>query len=123
MKLYGFFRSSAAFRVRIALNLKGLDYEIDPIVPFFGDQPFWAHCLNQRGVAPPALERKNLTADALAAALRATQQPAMIEAAAALGRSVRAENGIDEALRWLRMWDLLPAIATYAAGKRIRTTA
>jgi maleylacetoacetate isomerase len=27
MKLYGFHRSSAAFRVRIALNLKGLDYE------------------------------------------------------------------------------------------------
>jgi maleylacetoacetate isomerase/maleylpyruvate isomerase len=26
-KLYGFFRSSAAYRVRIALNLKGLDYE------------------------------------------------------------------------------------------------
>jgi maleylacetoacetate isomerase len=27
MKLYGYFRSSAAFRVRIALNLKGLRYE------------------------------------------------------------------------------------------------
>ncbi|MGE5202490.1 MAG: maleylacetoacetate isomerase [Acidobacteriota bacterium] len=27
MKLHGYFRSSAAFRVRIALNLKGLDYE------------------------------------------------------------------------------------------------
>ena len=27
MKLFGYFRSSAAFRVRIALNLKGLEYE------------------------------------------------------------------------------------------------
>ena len=27
MKLYTYFRSSAAFRVRIALNLKGLKYE------------------------------------------------------------------------------------------------
>jgi maleylpyruvate isomerase len=27
VKLYGFFRSSAAFRVRIALNLKGVSYE------------------------------------------------------------------------------------------------
>lgn len=31
MKLYSYFRSSAAFRVRIALNLKKLDYEIAAI--------------------------------------------------------------------------------------------
>ncbi|NNM58923.1 MAG: maleylacetoacetate isomerase [Legionellales bacterium] len=31
MKLYSYFRSSAAFRVRIALNLKNVDYEIIPI--------------------------------------------------------------------------------------------
>lgn len=30
-QLYSFWRSSAAFRVRIALNLKGIDYEIIPI--------------------------------------------------------------------------------------------
>lgn len=31
MKLYSYFRSSAAYRVRIALNLKGLNYETVPV--------------------------------------------------------------------------------------------
>ncbi|MBT8090447.1 MAG: maleylacetoacetate isomerase [Gammaproteobacteria bacterium] len=31
MRLYSYWRSSAAYRVRIALNLKGLDYEILPV--------------------------------------------------------------------------------------------
>jgi maleylacetoacetate isomerase len=31
IKLYSYWRSSAAYRVRIALNLKGLPYEIEPV--------------------------------------------------------------------------------------------
>jgi maleylacetoacetate isomerase len=56
MKLYGFFRSSAAFRVRIALNLKKLDYENAFIHLRRGDQaapPFLG--INPQGLVP-ALE-------------------------------------------------------------------
>ena len=58
MKLYTYFRSSAAFRVRIALNLKGLPYEAVPVhlVREGGEQ----HRAGYRAVNPaglvPALE-------------------------------------------------------------------
>src|SRR5258708_18323552 len=56
MKLYGYFRSSAAFRVRIALNLKRLDYENAFIHLRRGDQarPEFLG-LNPQGLVP-ALE-------------------------------------------------------------------
>lgn len=37
MKLHNYFRSSASFRVRIALNLKGLDYDYIPVHLARGD--------------------------------------------------------------------------------------
>ena len=56
MKLYGYFRSSAAFRVRIALNLKQLDYENAFVHLRRGDQtqPEFLR-LNPQGLVP-ALE-------------------------------------------------------------------
>jgi maleylacetoacetate isomerase len=38
MRLYTYFRSSAAYRVRIALNLKGVDYEAVPVNLLKGEQ-------------------------------------------------------------------------------------
>jgi maleylacetoacetate isomerase len=56
MKLYGYFRSSAAFRVRIALNLKQLDYESAFIHLRRGDQRQPAFLsVNPQGLVP-ALE-------------------------------------------------------------------
>ena len=56
MKLYGYFRSSAAFRVRIALNLKKLSYESAFIHLRRGDQrqPGFLE-INPQGLVP-ALE-------------------------------------------------------------------
>lgn len=53
--LYSYFRSSAAYRVRIALNLKGLDYEIVPVhlVRDGGEQLKPAYrALNVNGLVP-----------------------------------------------------------------------
>lgn len=53
VKLYSYFRSSASYRVRIALNLKGLAYEYLPVhlLRDGGQQ----HSPSYRGVAPEGL--------------------------------------------------------------------
>lgn len=56
MKLYTYFRSSSSFRVRIALNLKGLDYEPEFIHLVKGEQSSKNYlALNPQGLVP-ALE-------------------------------------------------------------------
>lgn len=53
MKLYNYFRSSASYRVRIALNLKGLAYNYLPVhLTRDGGQQF---ALEYRGIAPESL--------------------------------------------------------------------
>lgn len=56
MKLYNYFRSSASFRVRIALQLKGLPYEYVPVHIARGEhrQAAWSEVLSEGLV--PALE-------------------------------------------------------------------
>ena len=53
MKLYSYFRSSAAYRVRIALNLKGVDYEQTPVNLLKGEQSGSAYkTVNPEGLVP-----------------------------------------------------------------------
>ncbi len=61
MKLYSFFRSSAAYRVRIALNLKGLDYEYISVNLAKGEAkgPQYKGAVNPQGLVP-ALEADGL---------------------------------------------------------------
>ena len=51
--LYDYYRSSAAYRVRIALNLKGIDYESRPVNLLEGEQQSDEYrALNPQGLVP-----------------------------------------------------------------------
>ncbi|HYE40145.1 MAG TPA: maleylacetoacetate isomerase, partial [Ramlibacter sp.] len=56
MKLYGYFRSSAAYRVRIALNLKGLSAEQVPVHLRKGEQRAPPYAARNPQKLVPALE-------------------------------------------------------------------
>lgn len=64
------------------------------ICPFFGDQPFWARRIVELGAGPPTLDRKTLSAESLAAAIAAMDDPQMRNRAAALGAAIRQEDGV-----------------------------
>ena len=62
LKLYGYWRSSAAYRVRIALNLKGLAYRQVPVhlVRDGGEQHGQAYqALNPQGLVPLLVDDEN----------------------------------------------------------------
>ena len=72
------------------------------IVPFHGDQFFWARRVLELGAGPAPITRRRLDADRLAAALvAATSDPTLRRRAAALGNQIRAEDGVGDAVRWI----------------------
>ncbi|MBI3144137.1 MAG: maleylacetoacetate isomerase [Pseudogulbenkiania sp.] len=65
--LYGYFRSSAAYRVRIALNHKGLDYMQAPVSLVKGEQQGAAYlAINPQGLVPALLDNGALLTQSLA---------------------------------------------------------
>lgn len=67
MILHGYFRSSAAYRTRIALNLKGIDYENQSVHLRKNDQyqdPFLA--LNPQGLVPVLVDEDNVVNQSIA---------------------------------------------------------
>ena len=64
------------------------------VVPFHGDQPFWASRVRRLGVGPTPITRGRLTARRLADAIAlAATNDALRERASEIGRLVRAEQG------------------------------
>ena len=72
------------------------------VVPFHGDQPFWARRVHDLGAGPPPIPRRRLTAERLGAALiAATTDVELQRVAATLGARIRAEDGVGDAVRWI----------------------
>ena len=69
------------------------------VVPFMTDQPFWGKRVYELGVGPKPISRRRLTIERLADAMtEAVTNSGIRQGAAELGRKIRAEDGIANAI-------------------------
>jgi maleylpyruvate isomerase len=67
MKLYSYFRSSAAYRVRIALHLKGLPFDCEPVHLRKGEQHADAYrAVNRQELVPTLIDGETVVTQSLA---------------------------------------------------------
>ncbi|HEY2863814.1 MAG TPA: maleylacetoacetate isomerase [Casimicrobiaceae bacterium] len=67
MKLYNYFRSSAAYRVRIALHMKGLPFDYAPVHLVKGEQHADAYrALNRQELVPTLVDGSTVVTQSLA---------------------------------------------------------
>ena len=70
------------------------------VIPHFVDQFYWGQPVYELGVGPQPIRRANLDVENLAAALtELVKNEEMHNAASILGEQIRAENGVDNAVR------------------------
>lgn len=73
------------------------------VVPAGTDQFFWGQRVAALGVGPPAIPRRRLSIEQLSLALRAvTSDIALAHCAALLGRQIRAEDGVGQAVELIQ---------------------
>lgn len=63
------------------------------IVPFFGDQPFWANMVYRAGAGPEPVPFKRLTSDRLAESIKAALLPEVQGKAHELSEKIKGEEG------------------------------
>lgn len=68
------------------------------VIPFAGDQAFWAERLNRLGVAPPALDAAKLEAGLLGKAIGFVEGEGVQKRAAQLGEQMEKEDGLGTAV-------------------------
>jgi sterol 3beta-glucosyltransferase len=70
------------------------------VIPHIADQFFWAKTVHDLGVGPQPMPRARLSTTALATSLQeVVHNDSLSAAASSLGEQIRAERGIDNAVR------------------------
>jgi sterol 3beta-glucosyltransferase len=65
------------------------------VIPFFGDQPFWASRFHSLGLTPQPIPQKRLTPERLAQAIQiATSDEALRQRVKVMSERIRAEDGV-----------------------------
>jgi UDP:flavonoid glycosyltransferase YjiC (YdhE family) len=69
------------------------------VIPFAGDQMFWGKRVHAIGAGPRPINVKELDATRLMSALAETEGDALRNRVHLLGRAIRSEDGVDDAIR------------------------
>lgn len=72
------------------------------LIPHFADQPYWARRVHELGVGPKSVARAKVTAHSLTDGIKQMIHDAGLrDKAAALGRRIREEDGVANAVKWI----------------------
>jgi sterol 3beta-glucosyltransferase len=75
------------------------------IVPFTVDQPFWGNRVKALGTGTELIQARELATDKLAEAIeRATSDPKMRRKAESVGRLIRSEDGVGNAVEIVKQY-------------------
>ncbi|HRF96542.1 MAG TPA: glycosyltransferase, partial [Aggregatilineales bacterium] len=75
------------------------------VISHMADQPYWGRRVHELGVGAKFIRRHKLTSDKLAKMITTlTQTPSIKEKAQALGAKLRAEDGVENAVRVIQSW-------------------
>lgn len=85
------------------------------ILPFAGDQPFWARRLRTLGIADRVLSGRRPSAAGLAAAIAFAERDDTRARAAALGQAMQGEDGCAVAVAWVERYVAADGGATIPA--------
>ncbi|MFZ5858280.1 MAG: glycosyltransferase [Chloroflexota bacterium] len=69
------------------------------VIPFAGDQMFWGKRVHAIGAGPRPINVKELSATRLTSALAEVEDDALRDRARHIGRAIRSEDGVAEAIR------------------------